>query len=414
MAEIKKLQVDGADIYPVTHESAVYDNKGKSIEFKYLSSVAYTQGDDIKISDENRNVIDTSELEAQIEEVEAQIEEVEAKIEEVEETANWCRMALGDGSQLLTSNKDTVVDAINEVFQYGNNVKQNLVDALIAKGVQASTSETFDSLIAKLNDIQGTNPYNIITASSLPATGEENQLCVLTSQASSEFYFNASTTTVPSNAITFVCISGKVANYSVTSDNVTTHYNISYSEQNGTVRPVYLYKNGQWTPLALSTTSLLEKGIINSTENNFYQVDPSYDQYWKYTQGTGLYTAGINNRYYALVTTTQPINFNKYNSIQVTGYVDKSSTYGLALYQSTTSENILQSSEPSTITDYKKFSTTSTTFTYDITSWTGSGYLGLVKHNADTAKMYITDIKLSEASMDSGGSGSIQPRLTEE
>ena len=403
MAEIKKLQVDGADIYPVTHESAVYDNEGKSIESKYLSSVAYIQGDDIKITDENGNIIDTSELEAQI--------------EAVGEIANWCRAALGDSDQLLTNNKNSVVDAINEVFQCGNNVKQNLVDALIAKGVQASTSETFDSLIAKLNDIQGTNPYNIITASSLPATGEENQLCVLTSQASSEFYFNASTTTIPSNAITFVCISGNVANYSVTSDNVTTHYNISYSKQNGTVRPVYLYKNGQWTPLALPTTPLLENGVINSSENNFYQVGPSYDQYWKYTQGTGLYTAGVNNNYYSTLTTTQTINFDRYNSIQVTGYVDKSSSYGLALFQNSSPINQLHSNgDYATITDYQRFNTVSTTFTYDITSWTGSGYLGLLRYNADSAKMYITDIKLNEASMDSGvsGRGSIQPRLTEE
>lgn len=409
MAEIKKLQVDGADIYPVTHESAVYDNDGKTIESKYLSSVAYTQGDDIKIADENGNVIDTSELEAKI-------EEVEAKIEEVEETSNWCRGALGDGDKLLTNNKNSVVDAINEVFQYGNNVKQNLVDALIAKGVQASTSETFDSLIAKLNDIQSsTNPYNIITASSLPATGEENQLCVLTSKASSEFYFNASTTTVPSNAITFVCISGNKANYSVTSDNVTIHYNIAYSEQNGTVKPVYLYKNGQWVALALANTALLENGIINSSVNNFHQVDWSYDQYWKYTQGEGLYTSGISNNYYASVTTTQTLNFSEYNSIQVTGYLDGSSTYGLALFKSGLPTNQLHGTEDyTTITDYQRFNTVSTTFTYDITSWTGSGYLGLVKYNADNSVMFITDIKLMKASTSGEGSGVMPIDLSEE
>jgi hypothetical protein len=130
LAEIKKLQVDGADIYPVTHESAVYDSEGKPIESKYLSSVFYTQGDDIRISDEN--VTDTSELETQIQIVDTKV---------------------GELSNLRTSDKDNIVDAINELFQYGNNVKQKLVDALIAKGIQASTSETFDSLIAKIRSI---------------------------------------------------------------------------------------------------------------------------------------------------------------------------------------------------------------------------------------------------------------------
>ena len=121
LAEIKKLQVDGADIYPVTHESAVYDNEGKSIESKYLSSVAYTEGDDIQISggsSEGGGSVDTSELEAQIEEVDTKV---------------------GELSNLQTTDKDNIVDALNEVFQLGNDVKQNLVDALIAKGVQAST-----------------------------------------------------------------------------------------------------------------------------------------------------------------------------------------------------------------------------------------------------------------------------------
>lgn len=55
---------------------------------------------------------------------------------------------VGDISQLSTTNKTNLVVAINEVFQSGNNVKQNLVDALIAKGVVCSTSDSFSKLIS--------------------------------------------------------------------------------------------------------------------------------------------------------------------------------------------------------------------------------------------------------------------------
>ena len=54
----------------------------------------------------------------------------------------------GSLSSLQTTAKGSLVAAINEVFQSGNNVKQQLVDALIAKGVEdASTSMSFSELI---------------------------------------------------------------------------------------------------------------------------------------------------------------------------------------------------------------------------------------------------------------------------
>ena len=78
----------------------------------------------------------------------------ESLIEELNELANIDLSGKQDKTDesLLTESKD-VIGAINEVFQYGNSVKQNQVDALIAKGIQASTSETFDSLIAKIRNI---------------------------------------------------------------------------------------------------------------------------------------------------------------------------------------------------------------------------------------------------------------------
>lgn len=54
---------------------------------------------------------------------------------------------IGDIQDLHTTNKENIVAAINEVFQSGNNVKQNLVDALIAKGASCSTSDSFSRLI---------------------------------------------------------------------------------------------------------------------------------------------------------------------------------------------------------------------------------------------------------------------------
>jgi len=80
MAEIKKLQLDGEDIYPITHTSAVYDSDGKSIEFKYISAISYQEGVDITV---DGTVIpsDTSQLEASINELRDDVTELDTKVD---------------------------------------------------------------------------------------------------------------------------------------------------------------------------------------------------------------------------------------------------------------------------------------------------------------------------------------------
>ena len=71
---------------------------------------------------------------------------------------SWSLSEIGaapSSSTSLNTTDKTIVGAINEVFQSGNNVKQNLVDTLIAKGAEdISTSNSWDSLI---DIIEGSN-----------------------------------------------------------------------------------------------------------------------------------------------------------------------------------------------------------------------------------------------------------------
>ena len=87
-------------------------------------------------------------------------------------------------SDSLNTNSKDIVGAINEVFQSGNNVKQNLVDALIAKGVSCSTSDSFESLISKIiNNLSSTSSTNldVLVTDTLPNTVVENKLVVISS-----------------------------------------------------------------------------------------------------------------------------------------------------------------------------------------------------------------------------------------
>ena len=78
----------------------------------------------------------------------------------------------------LMTDSNTVIGAINEVFQRGNDVKQSLVDALIAKDIESSTSESFESLINKISSIEGGS------GSIGYATGEGSVTFIITSSAS--------------------------------------------------------------------------------------------------------------------------------------------------------------------------------------------------------------------------------------
>ena len=71
--------------------------------------------------------------------------------------------SVGTLSSLQTSAKNNLVAAINEVFQSGNNAKQKLVDALVAKGQSCSTSDNWDTLIGKVGNIN-TEPHVILEA----------------------------------------------------------------------------------------------------------------------------------------------------------------------------------------------------------------------------------------------------------
>lgn len=159
MAEIKKLKVNNQEIYPVTHESAVYDSDGKSIEFKYLSSVSFDDGDDIVIEGALGAPFDPSYLEEDISEVNDKVTQVNSQLNTQVEDING---KIGDLDNLQTTDKNSLVGALNEVFQRGNEVKVMLVDSLIAKGLDVSTDNTFEELNSEIANIN-------ISTNNLPA-----------------------------------------------------------------------------------------------------------------------------------------------------------------------------------------------------------------------------------------------------
>lgn len=148
MSNIKQLKANNSNIYPITHEDAVLDENGTAISEKYVTK-------------EYAN--------SQISALNGQIDTLSSSLSGIQSSSEQVNNIAGDLSQLQTSNKSNLVSAINEAFQYGNSVKQSLVDALIAKDVSnISTSTSMSQLITKIGDIEQ-GGSNIIEIPGLPA-----------------------------------------------------------------------------------------------------------------------------------------------------------------------------------------------------------------------------------------------------
>ena len=148
MSNIKQLRANNSNIYPITHEDAVMDENGVSISDKYATK-EYTN--------------------SQISALNGQIDTLNSSLSEIQNSSEQVNNIAGDLNQLQTSNKSNIVSAINEAFQYGNSVKQSLVDALIAKDVSnISTSTSMSQLITKIKDIEQ-GGSNIVEITGLPA-----------------------------------------------------------------------------------------------------------------------------------------------------------------------------------------------------------------------------------------------------
>ena len=71
--------------------------------------------------------------------------DTEIKNRENEITTNLNK--LGDLTNLETTNKDTIVKAINEAFQSGTDVKTNTISAVNEKGGNLSSNASWDDII---------------------------------------------------------------------------------------------------------------------------------------------------------------------------------------------------------------------------------------------------------------------------
>ena len=317
---------------------------------------------------------------------------------------DWTYALDSSGTNELQTTNKTIIGAINEVFQRGNNVKRNLVDALVAKGVSCSTSDSFDSLIDNVANMQ-TNPLDITSATSLPSTGKDKQICVVTDNPVNNFIvssnFNDNSTDTSKimmylgNTISSDATEGTLL--SIPSGNITINYYFAKACQGEARLASYYWSNNQWNELTKRYVYFVENKVL--VNNSYFGGLYKGSEAAFISVGEGLKVYNVDYPY-CLFTSVNKINFSLYSKVDVTGYCENSSnklTIGSSLskFNTTTSSSEALSANFSSYTTSITFPKTLSTKTFDISHITGEGFLGFHAEIPNTYQyLYITDVRL--------------------
>jgi hypothetical protein len=248
------------------------------------------------------------------------------------------------------------------------------------------------SLIGKVDGISG--GLDIISATELPATGKEGQICVITDNPTDYFLIsqNIDDMTSSNNSISiYTATSG--TKVSITTNNLVTNYYIGKVCQGDSRLASYIYQNGNWNQLTQKYVVLLENGTY--LNNSYHGGIFTGANLARYVAGQGIRNKDTSSNS-CYVTFNNKIDFGTYNSLKVTARASASD--GGQLFMFAGSGKVNTNTASSITLNYKSESKTitktTTTFTFDISSWTGSHYLGVYLMGGYLSQGYVTDITL--------------------
>ena len=280
-------------------------------------------------------------------------------------------------------------------------LRDSLADILENKGVDVTEEDDMASLITKVDSISG--GLDIISATELPATGRENQICVITDNPIDNFVITPNNGYRPTDKIVLHTPdhNDNNCNYEYTISNVTYLLNITRVGLGNDSLASYYYSNG-WQPLTYQYFPLMENGkIATNAIGKGLASGTSYSTYFGFITGTEPYAYLVSGGTGIVHTrTTTKINFSIYNKITIRCRLSSaiSTKFWLGCYGDGVSDGdgSYSSSDFSPLCVHCTSSTISADtnehiLSFDISSWSGTYYLGFGK-TSNTAELHIYDI----------------------
>ena len=324
----------------------------------------------------------------------------------------------------LSTNSKTVIGAINELFQSANNgkelianaigkplskedtfsamsdkinnIKSDLKQVLTDEGVSVSNEDNMDSLITKVDEefdrknteMENSGGLDIISATELPATGKENQICVITDNPVDKFFVTNFKSDIPEgyDGIALVLSTTATNNPIETVTGTQTlklHFLITL--QNNNSKTTYVFKNGSWQVLTkgvvlmITNTGLFNTDIFGYFDSRGGGVNVEWqDNYGYYFYCNGDYSG-------AYLKNNKLIDFSEYNKITFTisNPYNQTSYFGSKYHHLVLIDDGVSQIE--LISRYE-FSANGT-YTVDISNLYKKGYIQIYTGNHDNGSM---------------------------
>ena len=313
----------------------------------------------------------------------------------------------------------------NMILGYENNLRIILTD----EGVEVTEDNDMNSLIVKVDEefdrkneeiaakeeeLANSGGLDIISATELPATGKENQICVITQNPVDKFVLSSNFNDITSDNSQITLYLGNLVSTDTSlgtlvqsvNGSVTTNYYIYKVCQNTDRLASYIYQNSQWNALTVASVFALENGVELNT-SIFGHMNTHYT-FCKYSADLG-YAIKIADTIdpYIYSSYDTKVNFSLFSKVKIKARFEaQSGTARIAFSAGTksdvgsmgdksNSEMYLGSVYSSDLFDISpSMSNTTTEFTFDVSGGNGEYYPGvIVAMNTTSGTVYITDIE---------------------
>ena len=211
-------------------------------------------------------------------------------------------------------------------------LRDSLASILEEEGVEVTEEDNMASLITKVDEefnrknenlANSGSGLDIISATALPATGKENQICVITDTPFDSVIISTKNDEIynESNKIILYSVdprySIKNTTFNATINNVTYDFHISKIKQGNVNRESYYYRNNIWNELSYTSLPIVKDGAYTNYLGTFTHatnvagISSDGSGFWLYQGGSTMGSYGL------CTSNNTKINFSDYTQIKI-------------------------------------------------------------------------------------------------
>ena len=293
----------------------------------------------------------------------------------------------------------TLINKLQDLAEENESLKDSFANALKDKGVDVNDDDDLTDLISKLDNISfGSNIDNLlISADTLPATGIENQICIITDNPVDNFLISPTLDDYDRDTNTILALThkGDIEPVILNSNKVQQYYYFDKMYQGDVFKVSYIYKNNQWSVYTPAESALIKNNtVVNDAIFGGLNYNPGNGNTQQVNETAigveMLFNSNTSGEYWGICS-NKVIDFSKFKTIEIL-YTNRTS-YGSGFYVGIGNSYGLD--DPNEYIGYgydyqipyprqwfgAEPGTNQRKITFDISSWTETGYFVLLFSN---------------------------------